>query len=112
MQLFQQNFLTVVLITMVAIAFDVCTQIYSKESTVDATTQTDSTTDDDGGLVDANVQTDDLAEVDTVDEMTQTDEIQSLTMSICGTATPQTNALHLMSSIPGVIQYPIEIFIH
>ena len=105
-------------------AFDVCTQIDAKENTVDVTTQTEGeenavdvatqtdSTNDNGGFVDTTVQTDDLAEVETIDAMTQTDEIQSLTVSICGAATPQTNALHLMSPMPGscVIQYPVEIF--
>ena len=47
-----------------------------------------------------------------MDAMTQTDEIQSLTMSSCGTATTQMDTLHLMSPMPGscVIRYPLEIF--
>lgn len=96
---------------------DVYTQTDDERDIVDVTTQTDSVDvtivdDDDRSYVDAAVQTDMGDERKTVNVTTQTDEIQNLAVSSCSRATPQADALHLMSPMPGscVIQYPLEIF--
>lgn len=72
-------------------------------------------TDDRTVLCEVATQTDDRTE--TIDASTQTDDIPNLlrqTVSYNNVATPTnvTNALHLMSPMPGscVVQYPIEIF--